>query len=447
MMTEHEQLETRRAGWLYFIMTHGGLACLLIGFLAMSQAAGTFTMSNWAQAAVGIKSRIANRIFLVMAAGFLSKAGAIPFHVWLPRAHPAAPSHVSAVMSGVMIKLGVYGLIRIGFEWLGLAPGWWGVLILLLGAASALPGVLYALIDSDLKRVLAYSSVENIGVILFGVGAGLLFRSYNLGSLAALALVAALYHSLNHAAFKGLLFLGAGSVVHATGTRNMEEMGGILRRMPQTGAFFLVGSLAIAAMPPFNGFISEWLTFQSLLLSFRVPAQFFNLVFALSIAALALTAGLAAACFVRVFGITFLALPRGDSVHLAHEVNLTMRASMALLAVVCLVLGVAPALVLRPLSDAMSEFVGERPDLSLRLDHRRSRQCFWHRFPILGRADSASAHSGGMGCAAGVGRRISGVDTMRHGAVAAHCRPRHSSTPRQRLRIPSNACSRCSIVR
>jgi hydrogenase-4 component B len=364
VMTESDRVETRRAGWLYLVMTHGGMACLLIGFLAMSRAAQSFTMSDWAHAAGKLDPGMVSLVFLVMTAGFLSKAGAIPFHVWLPRAHPAAPSHVSAMMSGVMIKLGVYGLIRIGFEWLGQGPGLWGMLILILGAVSALMGVLYALIDSDLKRVLAYSSVENIGIILLGVGAGMLFQSYSLGSLASLALVAALYHSLNHAVFKGLLFLGAGSVVHATGTRNMEEMGGLLRSMPQTGAFFLIGSLAISAMPPFNGFISEWLTFQALLLSFRVPSQIFNLVFALCIAALALTAGLAAACFVRAFGITFLALPRGEAAEPVHEAGRTMRASMALFAMACLALGVAPILALRPLSTAVSAFIGERPDLS-----------------------------------------------------------------------------------
>ncbi len=364
VMTEKDRDETRSAGWLYMVMTHAGLACLLIGFLAMLQATGSFSMPEWARAAEGVDSGIRSLVFLVMAAGFLSKAGAIPFHVWLPRAHPAAPSHVSAMMSGVMIKLGVYGLIRIGFEWLGPGPGWWGVLIMIVGAVSALLGVLYALIDSDLKCLLAYSSVENIGVILLGVGAGLVFRSYNLGSLAALALMAALYHSLNHTVFKGLLFLSAGSVVHATGTRNMEEMGGLLKRMPHTGAFFLIGSLAISAMPPFNGFISEWLTFQSLLLSFRVPEQFINLVFALCIASLALTAGLAAACFVRAFGITFLALPRGQAVEQAHEADWTMRTSMGLLALACLTLGVAPVLALRVLSGAVNEFLGAAPDLS-----------------------------------------------------------------------------------
>jgi hydrogenase-4 component B len=347
------------------VMTHAGLALLLAGFLIMSQASGSFMMSEWARAAAAIDVRLRDAAFLTMAVGLLSKAGAIPFHIWLPRAHPAAPSHVSAMMSGIMIKIGIYGLIRIGFDWLGQGPAWWGVLILTVGAASALLGVLYALVESDLKRLLAYSSVENIGIILLGLGAGMIFHSYNLASLAALAVVAALYHSLNHAVFKGLLFLGAGSVVLGAGTRNMEEMGGLLRRMPHTGAFFLIGSLAISAMPPFNGFISEWLTFQSLLLSFQVPVQFVNLIFALSIAALALTAGLSAACFVRAFGITFLALPRRQASEQAHESSWTMRMSMALLATACLVLGVVPALILHPLSGAAAELLGARPELSL----------------------------------------------------------------------------------
>lgn len=364
VMTENEHRETRSAGWIYMVMTHAGMACLLIGFLSMSQAAGSYNMEEWARAAGSVDAGMRSRVFLIMAAGFLSKAGAVPFHVWLPRAHPAAPSHISALMSGVMIKLGIYGLIRIGFDWLGAGPAWWGVVILAVGAVSALLGVLYALIDTDLKRVLAYSSVENIGVILLGVGAGLLFRGYQLGALAALALFAALFHSLNHAAFKSLLFMGAGAVLQATGTRNMEGMGGLLRRMPQTGAFFLIGSLAISAMPPFNGFVSEWLTFQALLLSFRVPDQNMNLVFALSIAALALTAGLAAACFVRAFGITFLALPRTEAAGNARETGGIMKASMLLLSAVCLILGIVPSVVLGVLDGAVHELAGERADLS-----------------------------------------------------------------------------------
>jgi hydrogenase-4 component B len=321
-------------------------------------------MSDWPGAASLVAPGKRNVVFLVLAAGFLSKAGAIPFHIWLPRAHPAAPSHVSALMSGVMIKLGLYGLIRVGFEWLGQGPAWWGVVILSIGAVSAVLGVLYAIIDSDLKRLLAYSSVENVGVILLGIGGALLFHSYNLNSLAALALLAVLFHSLNHALFKSLLFLGAGAVVHAVGTRNIEAMGGVLRRMPQTGAMFLLGSLAISAMPPFNGFVSEWLIFQSLLLSFRIPEQFYNLVLALSIAALALTAGLAVGCFVRAFGITFLALPRAPSVERAREPHRTMRASMIVLAAACVVFGVVPVAVLQPLTGVTQEFIGARPDIT-----------------------------------------------------------------------------------
>ena len=368
VMTESEREDTRSAGWLYMVMTHAGLACLLIGFLAMSSATGSSTMADWGGLLQFGVTANRGAIFVLLASGFLSKAGAIPFHVWLPRAHPAAPSHISAMMSGVMIKLGVYGLIRIGFDWLGTGPAWWGAVILAAGATSALLGVLYAIIDTDLKRLLAYSSVENIGIILLGVGAGLLFRAYELGTLASLALVAALFHTLNHTAFKSLLFLAAGAVTHATGTRNIEAMGGLLRRMPKTGALFLVGSLAISSMPPLNGFVSEWMTFQALLLSFQVPEQFYNLVFALCIAALALTAGLAAACFVRAFGITFLALPRSDVGKQAHDGDWTMTGSMAVLALGCLVLGVAPVLVLGPLGSAVSQFTGAAPELAFNLN-------------------------------------------------------------------------------
>jgi hydrogenase-4 component B len=219
------------------------------------------------------------------------------------------------------------------------------------------------MVDSDLKRLLAYSSVENIGIILLGVGAAMLFQTYHLPSLAALALVASLYHTLNHAVFKSLLFMGAGAILHATHTRNMEEMGGLIKRMPNTAALFLVGSVAIAALPPFNGFISEWLTFQSLLLSFQIPGRAINLTFALSVAALALTSGLAAACFIKAFGISFLALPRSEHAQHAREVGFSMRAAMALLAVACLMLGVAPFAILRFLSRATTELLGSAPDL------------------------------------------------------------------------------------
>lgn len=363
VITEHERDDTLRAGWIYFVMTHAGFAALLVGFLLLSRATGTADFTAWSAAAASLDPALRNLIFVLLALGFGSKAGVIPLHVWLPRAHPAAPSHVSALMSGVMIKLGVYGLMRVAFDWLGVGPTWWGGTTLVLGAVSGVLGVLYALVDADLKRLLAYSSVENIGIILLGLGAAMLFHASHLPGLAALALVAALYHTLNHAAFKSLLFMGAGAVLHAARTRNMEELGGLMKRMPQTAAFFLVGSLAIAALPPFNGFVSEWLTFQSLLLSFQIPLHMVNLIFTSGVAALALTSGLAAACFVRAFGITFLALPRSERAGLAHEVGGTMRAAMALLVIACVVLGVAPALILTPLEATVFEFMGSHAEM------------------------------------------------------------------------------------
>jgi hydrogenase-4 component B len=362
VMTEHGHEETRSAGWLYLVMTHAGLGCLLIGFLTMGQAAGSLTMSDWT--AAGVPASIRNITFVLMAIGFLLKAGAIPFHVWLPRAHPAAPSHISAMMSGVMVKLGIYGLIRIGFGWLGAGPVWWGAVIVIIGAVSALFGILYALIEVDLKRLLAYSTVENIGIILLGTGAGLIFRAYGFSALASLALLAALVHTFNHALFKTLLFLAAGSVVQATKTRNIEQLGGLLRKLPQTGALFLAGSLAISAMPPFNGFISEWLMFQALLMSFRIPEQIINLLFALAVASLALTAGLAAACFVRVFGITFLALPRSSAVETVRESGWMMRGPIAALCVACLTFGMVPALIILPVNRTIQEFLGTSADIA-----------------------------------------------------------------------------------
>lgn len=364
VMTESEEPDTQSAGLLYFIMTHAGLALLLVGFLLLANVTGTMNFVEWGARAGAMDSFKRDAIFILLALGFGSKAGVIPLHIWLPRAHPAAPGHVSALMSGVMIKLGVYGLVRIGFEWLGVGPTWWGGAVLALAAVSAVIGVLYALIDSDLKRLLAYSSVENIGIILLGVGAAMVFRSFGLDTLAALALVAGLLHTLNHAAFKSLLFMGAGAILHAAKTRNMEEMGGLIKRMPQTAVLFLVGAVAIAALPPFNGFISEWLTFQALLQSFQIPESIFNLAFALAMAALALTGGLAAAAFVKAFGISFLALPRSEQAEHAHEVEWTMRAGMALAAVLCLVLGVAPFLALEPLSGVTAELFGARPALT-----------------------------------------------------------------------------------
>ena len=363
VIVEHEREETLRAGWIYFVMTHAGFAALFLGFLLLARATGTMDFADWSAAAAKLDPASRDLIFVLLALGFGSKAGVIPLHIWLPRAHPAAPSHVSALMSGVMIKLGVYGLVRVACDWLGVGPVWWGGGMLVVGAVSAVLGVLYALVEHDLKRLLAYHSVENIGIILLGLGAAMLFQAHRLEALAALALIAALYHTLNHATFKSLLFMGAGAVVHATHTRNMEELGGLIERMPQTAAFFLVGSVAIAALPPFNGFVSEWMTFQSLMLSFQISAHSVNLIFALGVAALALTSGLAAACFVKAFGITFLALPRSEPAARAREVEWTMRAAMALLALACVVLGVAPALIVAPLETTVFDLTRAHADM------------------------------------------------------------------------------------
>ena len=235
----------------------------------------------------------------------------IPLHVWLPEAHPVAPSNVSALMSGVMLKTSIYGIVRVTFDFLKVFPWWWGGIVLVLGLISAVLGVLYALMQHDLKRLLAYHSVENIGIILIGLGLAMIFTSFHLPLLAALALIAALYHTLNHAMFKGLLFMGAGAVLHATHERNMEEMGGLIHRMPWTSALFLVGCISISALPPFNGFVSEWLTFQAFLLSPALPQPILNLLIPLGAALLALTGALAAACFVKAFGVTFLGHWRG----------------------------------------------------------------------------------------------------------------------------------------
>ena len=342
---DRESEESVRAGWIYAVMTHAGLACLLAGMLLIGADVGSPRFADWRAAAPALAPVTRDLGFVLLALGFAGKAGVIPLHVWLPLAHPAAPSHVSALMSGVMIKLGIYGLLRVSLDWLGVGPSWWGVALLLAGAASAVIGVLYALVEHDLKRLLAFHSIENIGIILLGIGSAAIYRVAGLDALALLGLIAALYHTVNHAAFKALLFLGAGAVVHATGTRNMEAMGGLIKRMPWTAACFLVGSAAIAALPPLNGFVSEWLTFLALFQNTRLDAVAQNLVFTLGIASLALTGGLAMACFVKAFGITFLALPRSDAAAGAHEASRAMRLAMLALAAACVALGLGPTLV------------------------------------------------------------------------------------------------------
>ena len=270
VQTEHDQPGTIRASHWYIAVTHAGFVALVAMFLILS--AGNLSASFGAMRVLALPPGARNAVFLLALFGFGAKAGIVPLHVWLPMAHPVAPSHVSALMSGVVIKMGVYGFLRVAVDLLAGGPAWWGGVVLGLGTVSALLGVLYALMEHDLKRLLAFHSVENIGIIFIGIGAGLMFQSYGLVTLATLGIVAGLYHTINHACFKGLLFLGAGSVLHATGTRNMEELGGLIKRMPRTALYFLVGACAISALPPLNGFASEWLVFQALFGGWSHPA-------------------------------------------------------------------------------------------------------------------------------------------------------------------------------
>jgi hydrogenase-4 component B len=355
--------ENARAGLLYMVMAHGGTALLIVAFLALTERAGAFDFAALRVAAAGLDDTMRTTLFFLALGGFAAKAGVVPLHVWLPRAHPAAPSHVSALMSGVMLKVAIYGMLRFGFDFLapvaGPLPSSWGWTVLILGTTSAVLGVLYALQQHDLKRLLAFHSVENIGIILIGVGlAMILWRQEGVGgALATLALTAALLHTLNHAAFKGLLFLGAGSVLCRTHVRNMEELGGLAGRMPWTAGLFLLGAVAISALPPLNGFVSEWLTFQALLGgASRLPGPA-GLGIVFSAAMLALTSGLAAACFVKAFGVTFLGRPRTSHAEHATEAPRSMIAAMMWLGAVCVALGVAPGYAMRLLDAPTAELL------------------------------------------------------------------------------------------
>ena len=355
---EHEHTETRRAGVLYFVMSHVGVGCLILGFLLLFQASGSFHFEDLHN--IGARLSLSRRTaaFFLFFVGFGIKAGVIPLHIWLPAAHPVAPSNISAFMSGVLIKTGIYGMVRVFFDFLTPAPASWGLLILAAGSISALLGVLYALVEHDLKRLLAFHSIENIGIILMGLGASLLFITFQQPALSALALVAGLYHTLNHACFKGLFFLGAGAVLHTTGTRNMEELGGLIRPLPWTAFFFILGAVAISGLPPLNGFVSEWLTYQSLLRGFGATEIAVRLIFPIGGALLALTGALAAACFVKAVGITFLALPRSQHAEKAHEAPRSMLFGMATLGIACLVLGLLPMWFLPLLDPVTQELLG-----------------------------------------------------------------------------------------
>ena len=363
--TQHEERTSRLAAYLYLVMSHVATGCLIAGFLIAASIAGSFSFSTLfsGRAAFGSMRDVLFALFFV---GFAVKAGIIPLHVWLPEAHPAAPSSISALMSGVIIKTGIYGIVRVCAFGLGTPRLAWGVLVVILGGLSAALGVLYALMQHDLKRLLAYHSIENIGIILLGLGAAMIALAYGRTDVAVIGVAASLYHVLNHAVFKGLLFLGAGGVVMTTGTRQIEEFGGLLRRMPWTGLFFLIGAMAISGLPPLNGFASEWLTFQAFLFGFRgSTAPLVHFLFPVGGAVLALTTALAAACFVKAFGISFLALPRSLAAAGAHESPAVMLVPQACLAALCVGLGLFPGFVLRALDGVVASLPGLRPRTDL----------------------------------------------------------------------------------
>ncbi len=355
---EHEQKETRNAGVLYLVMSHIGTGCIILGFLLLFQSSGGYGFAGFHDLGDKMSPGLRHAAFLLFFFGFGTKCGIVPLHIWLPAAHPVAPSNVSAFLSAILIKTGIYGITRVCFDFLGTPPMWWGVMVLAIGTASAVLGVLYALMEHDLKRLLAYHSIENIGIILMGLGASLMFLHTGHMLLAGLALLAGLYHTVNHATFKGLLFLGAGAVLHSTHTRNMEEMGGLIKRMPKTALFFLIGAVAISALPPLNGFVSEWLTYQALLHGFGTTSSLVRLMFPIGGALLALTGALAAACFVKAFGITFLAQPRSEHAAQAHEASPTMIFGMGLLALLCIVLGLFPIQFITLMDPVTSQLVG-----------------------------------------------------------------------------------------
>ncbi|WP_418001068.1 hydrogenase 4 subunit B [Mesorhizobium erdmanii] len=358
VIVHHRERENARAGYIYLVMASFGTLALLLALGLLSGPGGNYTFE--AMRAAGPTPLVATFVLALMLLGAGSKAGLVPLHVWLPLAHPAAPSHVSALMSGVMTKVAVYGFIRVIFDLLG-EPTWWSsIIVLFFGGLTAVLGILYALMEKDLKRLLAYSTIENIGVIFVSLGLALAFKANAMPSAAALALTAALFHALNHSFFKSLLFFGAGAVLTATGERDMEKLGGLIHRMPQTSFVFLVGCVAISSLPPFNGFVSEWLAFQAVLQSPDLPQWGLKVMVPAVGGLLALSAALAAACFVKAFGITFLGRPRSSAVEHAHDADRYSLAAMFILAVLCLLAGILPGLVIDGLSPVTLSLIGSR---------------------------------------------------------------------------------------
>jgi len=342
--TEHRIPEIRRAGFLYLLIAHVGAIAILLCFGVLQGGSGDYTFDGMRSAALG--SIWPSVAFFLALFGFGAKAGLLPLHVWLPEAHPAAPSPVSALMSGVMLKTAIYGLLRVGFDLLPGHEWWWGVIALALGLSTALYGVVFAAVQTDMKRLLAYSSIENIGILVAGIGLAIIFSSYAMSPLAAIAITAVCYHALNHAFFKSLLFLATGSVLHATRERSLGKLGGLIHRMPWVAGFALVGTLAIAGLPPLNGFVSEWLLLQAFLFTPRLPQSFVNMLVPLAAAALVLAAALAAYVMVKFYGVIFLGQPREPNLANARDAGRFEKIALGALATGCVLLGVFPTSVI-----------------------------------------------------------------------------------------------------
>jgi formate hydrogenlyase subunit 3/multisubunit Na+/H+ antiporter MnhD subunit len=356
VVSHHHDSDNTRAGYIYILMASFGTLALLLAFGLLAGGTASYTFAD-IRAGGGTLPAV---VLILTLLGAGSKAGLVPLHVWLPLAHPAAPSHVSALMSGVMTKVAVYGFIRIVFDLNGPPAWWWSTLVIALAGITCVMGVLSALMQHDLKRLLAYHTVENIGIIFLGLGLALAFSTHGMQAPAALALTAALFHVLNHCLFKSLLFFGSGAVLTATGERDMERLGGLIHRMPFTAFAFLTGCMAISALPPLNGFVSEWLTFQAILLSPALPSWASKLIVPAAGAMLALSAALAAACFVKAFGVTFLGRPRTPAAEQAQETDRASLAAMLAFAALCLLAGVLPGLVIDALAPVVQGLAGAR---------------------------------------------------------------------------------------
>lgn len=343
--TDHNVPDIRKAGYLYLLIAHVGAIAILLSFGVIQGGNGIGAYTFAAMREAQLPAFWASVAFLLALFGFGAKAGLLPLHVWLPEAHPAAPSPVSALMSGVMLKTAIYGILRVTFDLLGAQQWWWGALALALGLATAIFGVMFAAVQGDMKRLLAYSSIENIGLLLAGIGLTIIFHVYGKDALAALSLTATLYHSLNHACFKSLLFVGTGSILHATGERNMGRLGGLIRSMPWASVLMLVGVLAIAGMPPLNGFVSEWLLLQAFLLSPGLPNSYINMLVPVAAAVIVLAAALSAYVMVKFYGVIFLGQRREKALEHAHDAGWWERAGMVWLVLACVVLGLAPVFV------------------------------------------------------------------------------------------------------